>query len=223
MAPINRDYDVVLSFAGEDRSVVEGVATALKLRHVRVFYDSWEKAELWGADLYQRLDDIYQNKASYCLIFVSANYVRKAWANHELRSAQARALREHVAYILPVRLDDTAVPGIPSTIGHVDLRRETTDELCDLIGIKLGHALRRDIERIVGTVNHLGYELDRLSGLHQGTNVTAAEREEWRQTYEAHSLALRKYFEYLSEWRQRFDGFPASFELRSPGIPGNNG
>lgn len=223
MPPIDRQYDVALSFAGEDRGVVEGVATALKLRHVRVFYDLWERAELWGVDLYQKLDDIYQNKASYCLIFISAAYVRKAWANHELRSAQARALHDHAAYVLPVRLDDTVVTGIPSTVGYVDLRRDTTDDLCDLIAVKLGHILRLDIERLVERVNHLGYELASLAGLFQGADMTAADHEMYRQKYEAHSLALRQYQEILSEWQQRFGDPPTSFALRDPAIPGNNG
>ncbi len=42
------DYDVVLSFAGEDWEYVEDVATFLKDEGIRVFYDKFEVDSLWG-------------------------------------------------------------------------------------------------------------------------------------------------------------------------------
>ncbi len=41
-------YEIVLSFAGEDRVYVEKVAEYLKANGVNVFYDRYEKANLWG-------------------------------------------------------------------------------------------------------------------------------------------------------------------------------
>jgi hypothetical protein len=46
------DYDLALSFAGEDRPVAESLAGLLRDDGVRVFYDAYEKAALWGKDLY---------------------------------------------------------------------------------------------------------------------------------------------------------------------------
>lgn len=46
------DYDVTLSFAGEDRAYVEKVAAALYSLGIRVFYDRYEQVDLWGKDLY---------------------------------------------------------------------------------------------------------------------------------------------------------------------------
>jgi len=37
------EYDVALSFAGEDRAYVEKVAKYLKEKSIRVFYDKYEK------------------------------------------------------------------------------------------------------------------------------------------------------------------------------------
>lgn len=56
-------YDVALSFAGEDREYVEQVANLLGSSGVKVFYDRFEEADLWGKNLYDYLIDIYQNKA----------------------------------------------------------------------------------------------------------------------------------------------------------------
>ena len=96
---------------------------------VRVFYDDYETSALWGKDLYQHLQAIYRDKAQYCIIFVSLAYGRKLWTKHELRQAQARAFRENQEYILPVRLDDSEIPGLSATTGYIDLREHTVEEL----------------------------------------------------------------------------------------------
>jgi hypothetical protein len=63
------EYHVALSFAGEDRAYVDMIAENLKARGVRVFYDDYEKADLWGKDLYVHLTQIYRAKARYTLMF----------------------------------------------------------------------------------------------------------------------------------------------------------
>lgn len=134
----DRIYDVALSFAGEDREFVDQVAELLKARGVKVFYDLYEESDLWGKNLYTRLQDVYQNQATYTVIFISQHYAKKAWTNHERESAQARAFKESTEYILPARFDDTEIPGVLMTTGYVDLRKKTPKELVDLIEKKLG-------------------------------------------------------------------------------------
>ena len=46
------EYDVVLSFAGEDRDYVEAVANQLLYDKIKVFYDNFETVGNWGKDLY---------------------------------------------------------------------------------------------------------------------------------------------------------------------------
>jgi hypothetical protein len=131
------DYDIAFSFAGEDRAIVEQLASKLTEDGVRVFYDAYEKAALWGKDLYQHLQVVYRDRARYCVVIVSGAYARKLWTRHELKQAQSRAFKEHSEYILPVRLDDTEIPGLNSTTGYIDLRQHTIDELQKVILQKL--------------------------------------------------------------------------------------
>ena len=132
------DYDVCLSFAGEQRVYVREVADLLVKRGIRVFYDEREKVQLWGKDLYAHLDDIYQNLAKHCVLFASTEYANKVWTNHERRSAQARAIQEQGDYLLPARFDNTPIPGLPDTVGYIDVQNLTPAELADLIEQKLG-------------------------------------------------------------------------------------
>lgn len=137
MHEVELQYDVVVSFAGEDRATAERFASLVKAEGFTVFYDFWEKADLWGRNLYQHLADVYSKKARYCVLFISAAYAKKAWTRHEMQAAQERAFRENEAYILPVRIDDTALPGIGETVAYLDLRRETIEEVAKIAVKKL--------------------------------------------------------------------------------------
>jgi len=132
------EFDVALSFAGEDRAYVHEIAKRLRAHDVEVFYDEYAAVDTWGADLYELLDEIYRKKARFVIAFISANYVRKPWPKHERRSALARALTELEPYFLPVRLDDSELLGLRPTVGYVDARSTTPDQLVQLILKKLG-------------------------------------------------------------------------------------
>jgi len=48
-------------------------------------------------------------------------------------------------YILPVRFDDTRVPGIVGSIAHIDARKSTPKEIAHMIFEKLnGHKKKRN-------------------------------------------------------------------------------
>ena len=147
------DYDFGLSFEGEQRKSVEKVASELRSRGARVFFDAYEVASLWGKDLYEHLNDIYSHRCRYCIIFASREYAEKVWTNAERRSAQARAVGEKREYVLPARFDDSPIPGLLDTVYYIDLREKTVDELCELAMEKLGNEVRR---------NYLPPVLDRL-------------------------------------------------------------
>lgn len=131
------DYDVAFSFAGEDREYVEKVADCLRYTNVRVFYDRFKTVENWGKDLYTHFDDIYRKKSKYCVMFLSRYYAGKLWTDHERQMAQARAFEEQKEYILPVRFDDTEIPGITSTISYIDANEYEPKQLAEMIVEKI--------------------------------------------------------------------------------------
>jgi TIR domain len=135
-------YDVCLSFADEQRPYVDEVARLLEKSGVRVFYDAFETANLWGRDLYEYLTEIYSRRSRFCVLFASADYFRKAWTNHERAAAQERALRSEDVYVLPVRFDETRIPGLLSSVGHVDATRTSPAELVTHLLDKLGQGDR---------------------------------------------------------------------------------
>jgi len=134
----NYEYDVALSFAGEDRLRAEELAKLLAEQSVKVFYHEFAKATLWGKDLYQHLATIYKDRARYCVVFVSNAYVSKNWTKHELQHAQARSFESDREYILPLRIDDAVLPGLAPTIGYLDIHRTKMAQVAAALLEKLG-------------------------------------------------------------------------------------
>ena len=131
------DYDVALSYSGEDRSYAEDLAKELKKGKVEVFYDKLEEAKLWGKELHIYLSYLYRFGAKFCVVFISRNYIKNKWTMFELKSALVREFEDEEEYILPIRLDDTDVKEIPQTKGFITLKEKSIKEVSELILDKL--------------------------------------------------------------------------------------
>ena len=138
----NAEFDIALSFAGENRSYVDQVANLLRDAGIKVFYDLFEEANLWGKNLYDYLTEIYKDKALFTIMFISEHYGRKLWTNHERQAMQARAFQENQEYILPARFDNTEIPGILSTIGYISLNNRDPSSFVEVILKKLVYSGR---------------------------------------------------------------------------------
>lgn len=138
---VGYEYDVALSFAGEQRPYVERVAQALRGRGVTVFYDRFEEVEMWGKDLVSFLEEVFREKARFCLMFLSRDYEQKRWPSWEGRAALTRVVSGKEGYLLPVRFDDTPFPGLPPAIKYLDGSALSPDELADGVVAKL-HRVR---------------------------------------------------------------------------------
>jgi hypothetical protein len=130
-------WDFALSFAGKHREKAKRLAELLTSENVSVFYDENYKAQLWGKDLYCEFQRIYGKESRFFIPFVSAEYLEKEWPRHELRQAQARDIKTDTEYILPLRIDDTALPGLNETVCYVDLRTTTIEDVAELCLEKL--------------------------------------------------------------------------------------
>lgn len=132
--PEKFQYDVAFSFASEDRENVEKLADELKKKGVKVFYDKYYKAELWGKDLSDHFKKIYGGKTSkYVIIFISKHYAIKNWTHFEFEIAMEEAKKRKEEYILPIRLDKTIIQGISRTIAIINFYEESLEDLIEII------------------------------------------------------------------------------------------
>lgn len=154
----SKKYDVALSFAGENRATVKDLADRLRKAGYKVFFDEYEKAALWGEDLSVKLNEIYGQASRFCVIFISKEYAAKPWTNYERQVALSHAFLERKAYILPVRLDDTKLPGVPETLGYLDLRSVPMSEVFELLSQKLGKPVSKSGVLVKGEVAPINQE-----------------------------------------------------------------
>lgn len=196
------DYDIVLSFAGEDREYVEKIAEKLKSREIKIFYDYYETSSLWGKDLVQYLNNIYKDKAEYCIIFISKYYKEKRWCIHELRSALSRAFKDKKEYILPIILDETyldEIDGLNVTTGYLKASEHTLNEIVDYVE-----------EKITRQINIFAHCNDITNLFKQAiTKIQEISRTDYNQIilYAAigsHSYGLVVIADAISYWKQRY-------------------
>lgn len=117
------EYDVAVSFAGEDRALVSLLVEALERSGVEVFFDFNETARLWGKDLEIELAQIYSQEARVMVVCLSRNYPIKDWTRFELEIGRRAAQKRTGDYLLPLRLgtDLPPVVGLRETIGYQTL------------------------------------------------------------------------------------------------------
>ncbi|HET7544064.1 MAG TPA: TIR domain-containing protein [Polyangiaceae bacterium] len=141
-------YDLAVSFAGEQRALARRISERLDGSGYSIFFDEFHQGSLWGSDLTIALNDVYEHDARWCLILTSKEYVEKAWPNLERQNALSRFIRERTGYLLCLRVDDTLLPGLPATIGYLDLRTSSEDAVHGLLLQKLGRPSHDD--RVAG-------------------------------------------------------------------------
>ncbi len=128
----NLKFDVALSFAGEQRDYVRKVAEILSSKGIKIFYDKFHRAHLWGRHLAEYFQQVYYANSRWCIMFISTDYVSKMWPSQERKYAIDREVEQFGGYILPVRFDETPVPGLSTSIGYQDAMKVTPEELADL-------------------------------------------------------------------------------------------
>jgi len=118
------EYDICLSFAPEDRAVAVAIGARLRDGGTRVFYDDGDVADCHG-------------KSRYCAILVSKIYAARRWTSVECIAARTLALTEWGHQnILPVRMDDTQLNGLPNTRDDLTLA-SGIEHLSDVLDKKL--------------------------------------------------------------------------------------
>jgi len=131
------EYDVALSFAGEDREVVEEIAIELKRNGISVFYDDFQKADLWGKKLSYHFKEMYGTNTRFVIVFISEHYALKDWTDFEFSIAQKEATTRKREFILPIRIDNTTIVGLHNDVGYLDLKKENVESIVETISTKL--------------------------------------------------------------------------------------
>lgn len=132
-------FQVALSFPNEYRDYVSQVATLLaeSLGHDTILYDAWYKAEFTRPNLDTYLQDLYQNHSLLIVPFLCADYTNKDWCQLEWRVIRDLIKRRKDDDIMPMRFDNTHIPGLFDIDGYLDLRSHEPKEVSEMIAQRL--------------------------------------------------------------------------------------
>lgn len=128
-------YDIAISYAHEKKGYVEKVADFLKENGLKVFFDIAESSTIWGDDLYEKLKEIYDT-STFCVVFLSKEYIEKKWTNYEGNVILKRMYRdsnENDVTVFPVRFDDELISRLPFSQECLNANDHTPIELAEII------------------------------------------------------------------------------------------
>lgn len=106
-------WEVAISFAGENRDLARYISDQLEELDVAVFYDENFESNYLGKAWSKEFERIFKDDSRLVLCLLDKNHKEKIWPTFERQVFVGRVDREEV---IPVYLDDTNFPGIPSDI-----------------------------------------------------------------------------------------------------------
>jgi hypothetical protein len=139
-------FQVAFSFAGEQRELVRAIAEALEqdLGRGAIFFDEWFEYYIAGHDADLKLQRLYAEQCELVVVCVSARYGGKSWTQSEHEAVRARLMRAResaeqrdLLRILPIRVGDGDVEGIPTNAIIPDVRERTPSFAAELIRERL--------------------------------------------------------------------------------------
>lgn len=132
-------FDLVFSFAGEDRYIVSEIYNKLKGKY-NIFYDEEYTSQLLGSDLYNGLRNIYKNNGLYVVCFISKYYAKKIWTSLEFTAIKERLMSTFFTsdFLIPILIDDydlNLVNDIPSYIAFY--KHESIEKTVQILDDKI--------------------------------------------------------------------------------------
>ena len=144
-------FDFAISFSRECRCRARKLAELLEERGAIVFYDHSFVEHLLGKRLDDELAWVFGRATRYFVPFVSAGYTRRPWPHYEWSVGKIEADRRQEEFILPLRVDDSLLLGLPDTVGYLDLRDIELSIVADILVRKLASSKRK-----IGTGSEAG-------------------------------------------------------------------
>lgn len=150
-------FDVALSFPGEHRSRVEGVARELAdtLGEDRVLYDKWYSAEFARPNLDVYLPKLYHRQSRLLVLFLCGEYAEKEWCGLEWRVARDLLKQGRDDRLMLLRLDQADIPGLYSIDGYLDIQALTDDQVAQAILKRLSESVAVPPTRLAKKVRDL--------------------------------------------------------------------
>ena len=122
------EYDVVIAFSAPDRSTAEEFARLLAERNIKSSLDELKDPNMGSTGPAAHLAETFARKARFYLLLISRSFPQINW-----RDVQPLTDPSAGSSVIPVRLDDTDLPGMEDPTQVKDLRSHSKQDIVDLI------------------------------------------------------------------------------------------
>jgi hypothetical protein len=110
---ISREWDVAISFAGENRDLARLIQSELEFLDVNVFFDELYEDNYLGKSWSSEFKRIFADDSDLVVCILDDNHLRKIWPTFERDCFSPRVAAGEV---IPIFLDDSVFSGIPKDI-----------------------------------------------------------------------------------------------------------
>lgn len=128
-------YDFAISYAGEDSEIARKIAHRLQetSRDLSVFFAEENTELLVGVDGEQFFERLF-SESKQAIVLISKHYKQKQWSRFEWDVILGRSNENR---FIPVRLDDTRLLGLPSSIIYIRFDGANYEEIVSVCIKKL--------------------------------------------------------------------------------------
>lgn len=109
----NHEFDIAISFAGENRALAKHLAEQFATLDIPVFYDENFEANYLGMAWSKEFTRIFGSASRYVVCLLDKHHHEKIWPTFEREVFLPRVVKGEV---IPIYLDDTPIRGIPSDV-----------------------------------------------------------------------------------------------------------
>ena len=140
------EFEVALSFPGEQRELVSEVADRLEVERGpdTYFYDFNYQAQLARPSLDVLLNSIYRERSKLVVVFVSDDYQKKRWCGLEFRAIKEHIFDNDHDRVMFVRIGSGEIEDMSSLDGYVDASRHSPSAIAHMISERVDLLLNRD-------------------------------------------------------------------------------
>ena len=125
-------FDIALSYASQQRSIVSEVSRSLTQRHVRVMYDVDQSHVLLASNLLAKLPKTFAIESEWCAAFFSSDYFASEWTKIEFESVMKEIERGR-EMLIPIMLSETELPQAVRSLCYSDAKALKPAEIADRI------------------------------------------------------------------------------------------
>lgn len=120
-----REFEIAISFSGENRKLAKYIAEQFEEIDVPVFYDEYYEANYLGKAWSKEFERIFLTDSRYVVCLLDKHHKDKIWPTFERECFKKRVPDGEV---IPVYLDDTIFVGIPEDIVGIKFNWDETNE-----------------------------------------------------------------------------------------------